>query len=230
MTLKAGCPAGAYGPLHRIAGGGVRSVCAEPPTPGSTCAATSRPRSRALSSGSICRTTHGSGIGLVQYNDRSQRLRDLTNDKEEIIDCVDGLSAEGETRLDTALKEAINVLKRGRPGAGSGLREFVLLYSDGANDYTDPRTSQPLEVAEALAALNPAQQPTAGCDSSSRGRCPQAREPRRHLVGGVRECELACIRRIASAQQFIGDLANPDRLYNYYDQLANAMGSARWPN
>lgn len=227
LTLKAGCPAGAYGPLHIALLVEASEAFARNPDTGEHLRGDVQTSIKSLIERLDLPNNPWIRIGLVQYNDRSQRLCDLTNDKEEILDCVDGLSAKGETRLDTALKEAVNVLKRGRPGAGAGLREFVVLYSDGANDYTDPRTSQPLEVAAALAALNPAQQPTAGCDSVIKeADALKVENPDVIWSAVCVKCELACIRRIASTQQFIGDIANPDRLYNYYDQLANAMGAS----
>lgn len=225
LTLKAGCPAGTYGPLHIALLVQASEAFARNPDTGEHLRGDVQASIKSLVERLDLPNNPWIKLGLVQYNDRSQRLCDLTNDKEELFDCIGDLAAKGETRLDTAIKEAVNVLKRGRAGAGPGLREFVVLYSDGVNDYSDPRTTQPLEVAAAMAARRPAQQPTAGCDSVVK-EVDEAKAENPNLTWSAVcvKCEIACLRRIATAQQFIGDIGNPDRLYNYYDQLAGAMG------
>lgn len=224
LTLKAGCPAGAYGPLHIALLVQASETFARNPDSGEYLRGDVQASIRNLVARLDLPSNPWIKIGLVQYNDRAQRLCDLTNDAKTLDDCIDDLAAKGETRLDTAVKEAVNVLKRGRAGAGTGLREFVVLYSDGVNDYTDPRTSMPPAVA---AALDPAQQPTAGCDSVIK-ELDEVRADNPDVVWSTVcvKCEQACLRRIATSLQFMGDIANTDRLYTYYDQLANAMGAS----
>lgn len=227
LTLKAGCPAGAYGPLHIALLVEASASFARNPDTGEYLRGDVQTSIKSLIDRFDLPNNPWIKIGLVQYNDRPQKLCDLTNDKAKIVGCVDDLAAKGETRLDTSIKEAVNILKRGRPGAGPGLREFVLLFSDGANDYTDPRTSMPPAVAAALAARNPAQQPTAGCDSVVK-ETDAAKTENPDLIWATIcvKCELSCLRRIATSQQYMGDLTNPDRLYTYLDRTADQMGAS----
>jgi len=206
MNVDADCPEGNYGPLHIVLLIQASKEMANDPD------AMSNPREevRKAASDLLDRLDLANNpwirVGIVEYNDQPNRLCSLTNDREELDDCLSSLRATGDTRLDAGIEQAGNVLLRGRGPAGPSLQEWILIFGDGTNDYDDQRpTRSAVQVAAA---------PAQGCEPVTEA-ADELKTERPDLILGVvclaAGCDRTCMRAIANPTQYIFSTDSLDR-------------------
>lgn len=80
-------------------------------------------------------TDPNSKVGLVAFDDAVKVSCPLTADREEIVACLDRVTASGGSAIDVALPEGRRVLRAGRvdPDVGGDIREVMILLSDGVS-------------------------------------------------------------------------------------------------
>lgn len=160
-------------------------------------------------------------VGIVEYNDAPRRLCELTNDTEDLQDCLGSLRATGLPYFNTGLKEGYNTLKRGRPREDqrAGLREVLVFVGDGTNDYIDPRTPRAQQAAAPL---------QGGCEPvKEEADTIKAESPDLLLAGiCIGGCDTLCMRQVATSTGFVFELARFDRFESTIDrQIDQIAGS-----
>ncbi len=207
MNVEADCPAGNFGPLHIVLLLQASDVMANDPNTGNNPRQEVRDAAGKLLDTLKLDENPWIQVGIVEYNEQPNRLCALTNDRDELDDCLRSLRATGDTRLDAAISEAGNVLKRGRGAGSASMQEWIVLFGDGSNDYRDPRTPRAQDAA--LAA--PMQ---GGCEPVKEA-ADELKTEVPDLIFGVvclaTGCDRSCMRTIANPSQYVFATNDIDR-------------------
>lgn len=160
-------------------------------------------------------------VGIVEYNDAPRRLCELTNDLEDLQDCLGDLRASGLPYFNTGLKEGYNTLKRSRPREDqrAGLREVLVFVGDGTNEYIDPRTPRPPLAAAPL---------QGGCEPVKEEADTIKSESPDLLLAGicVGGCDSLCMRQVATSTGFVFELSRFDRFEAVIDRQIDQLTGA----
>jgi len=104
-------------------------------------------------------------VGVVTFSATAETLCDLTDDVERVKGCVARVDAIGESAIDTGIGEGLKVLDRGRDGVGDAPAEFLIVFSDSANNRRCPEAVAAAKQAEARGVGLLAVCPSAKCDT-----------------------------------------------------------------
>lgn len=222
-TARTSCPDAQVGPLHISLLIQASEEMARDPDTGEHLREDARNAAMELIEGLDLPGRPWIQVGITEYNDAVNGLCALTNDVEELEDCLGDLKASGDPHLSGAIQEAYNVLKRGRPRGDENpnLREMIVLVGDGTNDFVEPgRTPR--------AVTDPYVPTQAGCDAVVEEVQEVLDESPEMLIAAicVGGCDQLCLRQICSSPSLIVGTDTVARLSQWLDRLIADMISA----
>lgn len=137
-------------------------------------------------------------IGVVIFNTSARTHCQLSNDTGRVHGCINRIGANGGTAIDRGITEGLEVLRLGDPTRRPGLRQVMVVLSDGENN-------------DGCAPVERAADAAKGTGLRLISVC----------VGGG--CDSVCMQRIASGPGDYGDVPFFDDLHRYFQQVATQL-------
>jgi len=104
-------------------------------------------------------------VGVVRFNSAAAKLCDLTNDASAVVSCIGRIGAAGGSAVDLGIKEAVKVLKSGRPVPDSpDGREVMIVMAHGDDNTNCSRVPAAANQAKAEGVLLVTSCLGLGCD------------------------------------------------------------------
>ncbi len=153
-------------------------------------------------------------IGLISFNGSAHLDQPLTDNRQQVVDALSNLQANGSTAIGDGLSLAVRQLAPAHPAASSASRpaSMIVLLTDGvSNRGVDPMTA----AAEAKAAGVPVQ--TVGIGQRNANVRVQGQE-----VGGVDEATLQAIAQTTGGKYYYAEAAG--QLNSIYGSLGSEFG------